>query len=293
VPSVVYKKLNNAKKVGVLPLAELKLKELPAVIFEIAPRTADVSKNLLKHLPAELEAWAPKLQIFLASSNKIRSIDPSFGSLTKLTKLDLGGNELAGVPSFFSSLSALKELHLASNQLGSLEGVNWGSMTALSFLDVSNNKISSLTAFASTGGAAVKADSGSVLTDIPLHGDREERTQVQNGDIERRNLTAHPPSLSDLRVRNNCLQALEGVEGISTLTVLDVSGNKNVSVVPPRLLTDTNLNDLNLRECRIERKALMETEGFESFQERRKARIDKKIDSKLSGLDFNLCGLED
>eukprot|EP00812_Abedinium_dasypus_P012522 NODE_6035_length_534_cov_169.916493.p1 GENE.NODE_6035_length_534_cov_169.916493~~NODE_6035_length_534_cov_169.916493.p1 ORF type:complete len:142 (+),score=44.32 NODE_6035_length_534_cov_169.916493:3-428(+) len=108
-----------------------------------------------------------------------------------------------------------------------------------------------------------------------------------------------PPSLAGLRClvqldlsRNELREIPESLGALSKLQFLEASNN-SLKGVPAALFQRTSLVDLMLRGNPIDRLKLQETPGFTAFLERRKSRIDAKIDSHVVGtIDLAVCGLD-
>merc|ERR1711920_804487 len=80
--------------------------------------------------------------------------------------------------------------------------------------------------------------------------------------------------------RNNIRELPQTLGALPKLQYLDAAENK-ISVVQTSLLEGTNLSELWLKGNPIDRLALQETQGFSAFMERRKQRLDAKIDSAV------------
>lgn len=79
---------------------------------------------------------------------------------------------------------------------------------------------------------------------------------------------------------------------LGKLDHLDASSNKLISV-PAELLDGMILTELWLKDNPIDRLQLQETRGFPAFMERRKQRLDARIDGNLVGrVDLSVCGLD-
>jgi len=79
---------------------------------------------------------------------------------------------------------------------------------------------------------------------------------------------------------------------LSKLEYMDAAENLLTSV-PAALLEGTNLSELWLKGNPVDRLTLQEMPGFTAFLERRKKRIDARIDSNVVGaVDLSVCGLK-
>merc|ERR1712190_714594 len=90
-------------------------------------------------------------------------------------------------------------------------------------------------------------------------------------------------SLVRLLVARNQLRELPAAMGkLGKLQYLDAAEN-HLSNVPSSLLTDTSLSEMWLNGNPMDRLKLQETPGFDKFLERRKLRIDSKIEANVIG----------
>lgn len=259
---VLDKKVEQAAKTHVLALRECGLKRVPQEAIRAggplaALRTADVSGNALTSIPSEVGSW-PDLQTLNAAGNALTQVaDTLFTALPQLQKLMLSANRLATLPNSLGS-SGLEELMCDGNRLSSLPDVFGGRISGtLRELDVSANSLREL-----------------------------------------------PASLCELRalarlmVQKNQLVALPlkcggpAGEGLSKLEHVDAADN-SICLITPETLRLSSLSELWLRGNPIDRLELQKTEGFEGFAERRKQRLDKKIDQKtvVGTTDLSMCGL--
>lgn len=252
---VILKKVEQAKKTGVLALRECGLKEVPhvSVSGELeAVRTIDISNNQLKMLPAGVGGWTG-LQNLNASQNTISALPESLGELVGLQKLQLGSNRLVSLPSSLGRLQKLRLFQLSGNKIGpQLPEDIFRQMVDLEELELSDN---ALVALPETFGVL------RALTRLL---------------VARNNLTALPVVLGDC----------------TKLQYLDAAEN-SITAVPPAILEGTSLSELWLKGNPMERLELQKTDGFAAFMERRKLRIDHKIEAHVVGaIDLAVCGLE-
>ena len=135
------------------------------------------------------------------------TIPPELGSLSNLTDLYLGGNQLTGtIPHELGSLSRLTVLSLWGNELTGAIPPELGSLSNLTILSLSRNEL--------TGAIPPELGSLSNLT----------RLWLQNNQLT----GAIPPELGDL----------------TNLTRLSLSRNELTGAIPPELGSLTNLTGL-------------------------------------------------
>lgn len=255
-PEVIASKVKQAISTRVLPLRECGLKSLPPAAVESTHavlRTADLSENLIATLPEQISTWN-QLQNLLCPNNKLERLPAAIGSLSNLQKLVLSGNQIQSLPPSLAELGKLKIIALDSNKLDGKQ------------CDVFNG---------------VLADA---LEDLDLSGN---------------SLKELPPSLCNLRaltrlvVATNKLSTLpEAVGGLLKLQRLDAADNL-LAAVPATVFDCPMLSELWLKGNPIDRLKLQEMQGFGKFMERRKQRIDSKIDSHVVGaVSLSVCGLD-
>jgi len=274
---VVEQKLEHAQKTGVLSLREHRLDELPAAVYSITTLTTlDLSKNNLKAIGSQLAALA-KLKTLNLQENQIRAGGiVAVSKLTKLQKLDCGGNRLGkplaaepGKPAarpdpLPASLPAtLKQLSLDRNSLIQVpRPVVSASLKKLEKLDLSHNQLAA----------------------IPQ---------------EIRNLV----SLTELILDSNMITSLpSSIGALSKLKTLSLKGNhisvrsthfsaSNPQPLPATLFSATPLIDLNLHGNPMTSTQLNEFDGYPKFLERReKVKTKDLYGGAMTSLD--VCGLK-
>ncbi|CAE8625512.1 unnamed protein product [Polarella glacialis] len=254
--AVIEKKVAQSKTTRVLALRECGLKALPlgATAADAALlRTADLSANLLRALPAEIGLWTG-LQTLLCSENELTELPASIGQLACLQKLILSKNKLRTLPIEFSSLSKVKILQLDGNCLGPTlpAEIFRGLSGFLEELDLSTNRLEELPSSVAELGKLVR---------LVVAGNR---------------LAALQPELG----------------GLGKLQFLDAAENQ-LTAIPAALLAGPSLSELWLKGNPMDRLQLQETPGFSDFLQRRKHRLDAKISANVVGhVDLTLCGLD-
>lgn len=254
---IIVSKVNQAKKTGVLALRECGLKTLPsdAVAADTNTiRTVDLGNNALKALPDTIGAWVG-LQNFLCAQNALTELPAAIGQLAGLQKLVLSGNQLRTLPLELSHLGSLRILQLDGNKLGPKLPANVFSGALL--------------------GAIEELDlSSNALKEVP-------------------NSLGSVHSLVRLVLPRNELRTLPDALGrLTKLQYLDAADNL-LSGISPSLFESTCLSELWLKGNPMDRLVLQETRGFSSFLERRKNRIDAKIEANVVGaVDLAVCGLD-
>lgn len=254
---VINKKVEQGKKTGVLPLRECGLKALPPAACGSGTdkmRTVDVSINALTALPDSISSWVG-VQNLLCERNALTQLPSAMGQLASLQKLVLTGNKLQDLGPGLPQLGKLKILQLDGNSLGP-------KLPDAFFGGALNTSLEELDL------------SGNALQELPSS-------------------LANLKQLTRLVVSKNSLREFPaGLASAAKLQYLDAAEN-SISVVQPSLLEETNLSELWLKGNPIDRLVLQETPGFAAFMERRKKRLDAKIDSCVVGaVNLAVCGLD-
>lgn len=256
-PDVIAKKIATSKKTGVLPLRECGLKVFPPDACGSGTdklRTVDASINLLTSLPEAIGSWAG-LQNLLCERNALTQLPVALGQLGSLQKLVLTGNKLRDLGPGLPQLGKLKIIMLDGNNLGP-------RLPDDAFGGILPNSLEEL-------------------------------------DLSENELQELPISIAGLKqltrfvIKQNRLHELPDVlAGLTKLQYLDAADN-SIGIVSSNLLEGTNLSELWLKGNPIDRLALQETPGFAAFMERRKCRLDAKIDSCVVGaVNLAVCGLD-
>ncbi|XP_078268395.1 leucine-rich repeat and calponin homology domain-containing protein 2 isoform X7 [Rhinoraja longicauda] len=131
--------LEEAVHSGILNLSGRKLKEFPAVNYDLTDTVqADLSKNRFIDIPQELCLFAP-LETLHLYHNCIKCIPETIVNLQMLTFLNISRNLLSTLPKYLFNLP-LKVLVVSNNRLVSLPE-EIGKLKDLMELDVSCNEI--------------------------------------------------------------------------------------------------------------------------------------------------------
>eukprot|EP00930_Biecheleria_cincta_P063910 TRINITY_DN49453_c0_g1_i1.p1 TRINITY_DN49453_c0_g1~~TRINITY_DN49453_c0_g1_i1.p1 ORF type:complete len:290 (+),score=65.54 TRINITY_DN49453_c0_g1_i1:28-897(+) len=254
---VVDKKVAQAQKTGVLALRECGLKALPstATAAEAAGlRTADLSSNLLKALPDNISSWT-SLQNLLCAQNALSELPASLGQLASLQKLVLSSNQLRTLPQSLTQLGKVKVLQLDGNLLGPRLPPD-------------------------IFGGALPAS----LEELDISGNELEELPVSVTGLAKLVRLAMP--------RNKVVALPAELGGLTKLQHLDAAENL-LTAIPPAVVAAASLSELWLKGNPMDRLQLQAMPGFAEFLERRKQRLDAKIDANVVGqIDLSVCGLD-
>mmetsp|Transcript_238 Transcript_238/g.487 ORF Transcript_238/g.487 Transcript_238/m.487 type:complete len:277 (+) Transcript_238:120-950(+) len=257
----IKKKIASAHKTGVLNLADQRLKSnssswalLTADALAPKLKTLDISGNQLKALPVEIYLLS-NLKSLFASNCSIQYTNDLSG-LEKLTNLKLDHNDLE-VDKIAALPASLLMLNLSSNHLSGVPSILHTALL-LTKLDISYNRLESLVGI-------------ECLLNL---------TELNCDD----NLLAELPESMGLMVKLRHLTAKRNKLSKRALTHLGQS-------IPPSLLANTALDNLELTGNPIRKEEVLHFEGVESFLVRRKATKDKNfaggglVEVSIFGLD--------
>ncbi|XP_062981523.1 nephrocan-like [Elgaria multicarinata webbii] len=201
-----------------------------------ALRTLELWKNKLRHIPTSLPA---NLEVLKLGDNLISVLHESdFEGLKKLRVLDIQSNFILAL-SFhtFSSLSSLQSLTLDGNNMESVSGPF--HLPNLKYLSMENNKLQSFSVsfFTPLQNLLFLNLNGNLLTNIPsdlpkflqsLKIERNQLKMLRFGDMKQL------ANLSELCLSENQLSSVDGLQFLSSLTRLELAGNK-LQIIPLRL----------------------------------------------------------
>lgn len=260
------KKLENAKKTGVLSLQEHNLHDLPDQVFQITTLTTlDISNNKIKKLNPKLGTLT-MLKSLNCDDNALiaGSLDP-ISSLTKLQTLNAGGNELGkkvpppkpphkpqpqpdALPA--NMPVSLKVLKLNSNFFSTVPSPIF-MLTKLQKLDLSNNQLATVPSTISKLQA---------LNELNLNNNVIVALPEEIGFLRK---------LKSLSLKENHISVIHANEKFHP--------TRNPQPLPASLFTDTPLIDLNLHGNPMTSTQLNEFDGYSAFLERRQATNTKNI----------------
>ena len=206
--------------------------------------------------------------------------------------VDLHGNRLVRVPSSVRLLSSLTRLRVSDNAL-SLEGVPWSALASLGTLTVLHLDGNRL-----TGELPVEVGTLTRLETLTLDENRLERLPDAIGSLTRlerlsfagNRVDALPATLGacerlvavDAR-RNRVRRVPRELAAARRLRTLLLDHNLvDADGVPSELLRDaTSLDELSLRGCPAAAETLRELDGWDTYDERRRKRAGKVLESRV------------
>ncbi|KAG0478250.1 hypothetical protein HPP92_012969 [Vanilla planifolia] len=245
------------KSTGIVALRDSKLKVLPDDVLEVDTfvRTLDMSNNKVAEIPLDIGKLI-NMQRLVLTNNMIHSLPSTIGSLRSLKILTLDENRMAILPDEHIFITPMV---CSSISLFVCETMNTKKLKdamdkahALSLLNVSRNKLRTLPP--SIGGCT---------------------------------------SLEELQANDNSIEELpETLCNLVHLKSLLLNSNK-VNKLPQNLLKCCQaLQNLSLHGNVITMDQLQQMEGFEEFEQRRRKKFDKQINSNVlmnsKGLDEGL-----
>ncbi|CAJ2639288.1 plant intracellular Ras-group-related LRR protein 7 [Trifolium pratense] len=208
--------------------------------------------------------------------------------------LDLTHNRIVDIPVEISKLINMQRLILTENLIDRLP-VNLGKLQSLKLVNLDGNRITSLP---DELGQLVRLErlsiSGNLLTSLPATIGSLRNLLILN--VSNNKLQSLPESigscfsLEELQANDNLIEDLpSSVCNLSHLKSLCLDNN-NVKQIPLNLLKDCKaLQNISLHGNPISMDQFQQMDGFQEFEERRKKKFDKQIDSNVmigsKGLD--------
>ncbi len=265
-------------------------------------RTLDATNNRITDIP-DTVLQLTTLQRLLLANNSIMTVPQSLCmSLTALKVLVLDNNTIASLPDAIGSMTRLERLSIASNVLAVLPD-SIGKLHALKELDVPGNKLK-----ACVGGdvffvcvcVCVKHTFVHTSCVIPAWGAVCMLNNIENRPFSppsHLNQKALPDTLStctllhSINASDNYITSIPSSLGqLTNLNTLSLDSNR-IGAVPPVVLQGcVRLQTLSLHNNLITIEELEATEGYASFDARRRGKFDKKI---AGGLAIGPGGLDE
>ncbi|KAL6564610.1 hypothetical protein OROMI_016060 [Orobanche minor] len=228
-----------------------------------------LSLSDLEAIPVEVWKCGLSIRYLDVSHNSVRDVPDDIQYLTKVEKLHLNANCIVDDSISWEGISSLRSLtflSLSQNNITILPS-SLGALTSLRQLHVSNNKLISL-----------PTEIG-FLTEL----------HVLNANDNR--ITAVPPcignckSLTEIDLSSNLLVKLPETFGkLHHLKALHLHNN-GLRTLPPDLLKNCEqLSSLDVHATGITMDILRQTEGWESFDRRRREKHEKQLSFRLGDM---------
>ncbi|GBM45560.1 Leucine-rich repeat-containing protein 57 [Araneus ventricosus] len=220
--------IKNAEKTGVLQIANTGLHEFPREMFQLV--------SVLRTLDI--------------SNNKIGNLPPTIGNFTNLKNLTACQIRIASLPEEIGTLKKLESINFSNNELTSLPA-SFVQLVNLRTINLSHNKIANLQpVFTNMKKLELLDMSYNKLVEVPDHVREVAAIEInfnQNQISVLSEAIAECNRLKVLRVEENCLQ---------------------LSAVPEKILTDSQISLLAIEGNLFESKDLHAREGWEKYMER-------------------------
>ncbi|KAL4384383.1 hypothetical protein GQ457_15G006120 [Hibiscus cannabinus] len=232
----------------------------------------------LKRFPDEVLDLDKSVRTLDVTQNKLVEIPMEISKLVNMQRLIVASNHIQRLPSNVGKLQSLKVMILDGNQITSLPD-ELGELVRLEKLSISGNMLVSL------------PETIGCLHNLSL-------LNVSSNKLK------HLPesvgicfALEELQANDNLIEELPAsICNLVQLKSLSLNNNK-VSQIPPNILKDCKaLQNFSLHDNPISMSQFQQMDGFEEFEERRKKKFYKQLDSNVmigskgldEGLDF-LC----
>nr|XP_056712313.1 nephrocan-like [Euleptes europaea] len=252
-----------------------------------ALRILELWKNKLRHIPTLLPA---NLEVLKLGDNLISVLNESdFKDLKKVRVLDIQNNLILALSSStLSSLSSLQSLTLDGNNMESVSGPL--NLLNLKYLSMANNKLQSFPGsfFTALHTLLFLNLNGNLLTKAPpdlpksllsLILERNQLKMLRSEDMKQ--LT----NLSELCLSENQLSSIDGAQFLSSLTRLEVAGNK-LQTIP--LSLPATLQKMDCSNNLIEK---VKAQEFQNLQNLKHLFLDKNVVKSFEDGALQRCPL--
>ncbi|KAK8537611.1 hypothetical protein V6N12_043764 [Hibiscus sabdariffa] len=207
-----------------------------------------------------------RLEKLSISGNMLVSLPETIGCLHNLSLLNVSSNKLKHLPESVGICFSLEELQANDNLIEELPA-SICNLAQLKSLSLNNNKVSQVSSIFWTTSHHTCSQSGIVLSED--HGS----LKVVSPDIR----VAKRPLIWGIPLGDKAFRDLR------------VSKEDN-QTIPPSILKDCKaLQNFSLHDNPISMSQFQQMDGFEEFEERRKKKFDKQLDSNVmigsKGLD--------
>ncbi|XP_031271791.1 LRR repeats and ubiquitin-like domain-containing protein At2g30105 [Pistacia vera] len=229
------------KATNIVALAECNLKDIPDEVWPCAPfiRVLDISHNPIQHVPDRIDC------------------------LTRLRKLYLNGNGLPDESISWQGITSLKRLQVLSlswNCLNTLPST-LGLLTSLQQLNVANNLLTAL---------PIEIGNLTELEILKVNNNRISSIPSSIGNCT---------SLVEVDLSSNHLSELpDEFCSLHNLKALYISNNAMKSLPNSFFMMCTQLSILDHHHTEITMDTLWQSDGWEDFEERRRAKRRKRND---------------
>ncbi|XP_050881925.1 plant intracellular Ras-group-related LRR protein 7 isoform X1 [Lathyrus oleraceus] len=269
-------RVSRWRSTGIVALRDSKLKTFPDEIIDLdrSVRTLDLTHNRIADIPLEISKLI-NMQRLVLTDNIIERLPVNLGKLQSLKLMNLDGNRITSLPDELGQLVRLERLSISGNLLTSLPATI-GSLRNLLILNVSNNKLQSLPE--SVGSCfsleELQADDN-LIEDLPssvCNLSHLKSLCLDNNNVKQipLNLLKDCKALQNISLHGNPISLDQFQQVCSCSQILFI------------LLTHLFFNAIKVL-------AIIQMDGFQEFEARRKKKFDKQIDSNVmigsKGLD--------
>ncbi|KAJ0020645.1 hypothetical protein Pint_32487 [Pistacia integerrima] len=263
--------ISNGAKIMLVGTKDFRADKGRIILWKYTKRI-DLAAENLKDIPEKVWPCAPFIRTLNIGYNSIQQVPHRIDCFIELRELYLSGNDLSDESISWRGLTSLKLLQvlcLALNCLNTLPPT-LGLLTSLQRLDVGHNN----------------------LTALPI--EIGNLTELEDLDVNNNWISSIPASIGNctslikVNLSSNYLSELPDEFCRShNLKALDISDNAMKSLPNSLFKMCDQLSNLDLRNTEITRDTLLQYEGWEDFDERRRAERQRRREEIFIPAEFD------
>ncbi|KAJ0084921.1 hypothetical protein Patl1_31038 [Pistacia atlantica] len=242
--------INNGAKIMLVGTKDFRADKGLIRLWKVT-KYIDLAESKLKEIPRLVWPCAPSIRIFDISYNSIQNVPHRIDCFTELRENDLSDESISwrGI----TSLKLLQVLHLSQNCLNTLPST-LGLLTSLERLDVADN----------------------LLTALPI--EIGNLTELEDLNVKNNRISSIPSSIGnctalvEVDLSSNLLSELpDEFCSLHNLKALHIRNNAIKSLPNSLFRMCARLSTLDVHNTEITMDTLLQCEGWEDFEERRRA----------------------
>eukprot|EP00347_Sterkiella_histriomuscorum_P009864 403339582 len=259
--ALINQKIESAKKLRQLNINDLAVKQIDERFNEIT------QLSIINAVNCQVEGFKPPegVKVLERSQESLRKINMSRNllqimpvqmfSCQQITVINMSHNKINSIPNEISSLINLREIDLSHNQIKTLPD-SLAQCSKLTVISMNNNQLTQFSlALLRLPALEFLYLAHNQITQLPAQSDEQVTMWRQSG-----------------------------------LKVIDLESN-DIYHVPAIVFKESKVHNLNLKDNHIKRNQLMNMEGIQEYQDRRKIKMDIVVNNNLD-VNYDLCGLD-